>query len=535
MASRGETLCAPARICNAVSCEKYLFKDKADTLGITHCKCGRPFTHITYKPLPKGGNRSSSRAQEGPSAKARAKAKAGAKARAQAKPKAAPRRPWQPPQGDTSSPTGQRSGGGDVHVHRVDPRRAADTVYTWTALQEYTKEFPLFSELHGLAEKNLQCALAQKAQAMPPTQRVDHLKKRLKVETEELRKRTGAVVDTEAELQNLRERLKLAVEGRDAQAARVQQLEGELQQAEAALPTTTAGPKPVGRQVQDSDQEVVDLLNLVHVKLNRKAISGRMTTDQWEEYIQYDKGIRLIDKELTEERQEREDQEAADSKLAFEMQKREVQLGKHARDDFAHDAGGDAHMGAKPGDAENDGFQQRRSRCRRGRTSGPAARTLSPTRRDSPVAPVEPAVRPARGRVPVCPPGRKPESGDPSATSSATPQPSVAEDKGPLGPLATVPRARTDRGRDSRSPRRPAAGTPANPQAKGSLGAGRDDEVMTSEVSSLTSKPGSREASPAAGGTGATVQTTAATGLASEDNQGATEQPNQGGGASAYT
>ncbi len=524
-------MCAPARSCNSANCNQWLYQYKADALGETHCKCGRPFTSITYKPLPRGGNRSNSRAQSGPRAKAKAKAKP--KVRPQAKAAAEPRRPWHKPPGETSSSSGQRSGDGEIHIHKVDPRRATDDVYAWTGLQEFTKAFPIFSELHGLAEKNLQCALAQKAQALPPTQRVDHLRKRLKVETEELRKRTSVVENTEAEIQGLRERLKLAVEGRDAQDARVQQLGRELQQAEAALPTASATPKQVGRQLPEGDQEIADLMAQVQAILDKKAISGRMTTEQREEYASYDKGIRLIDKELVQERADREDQEAADRKLAFEMQKQEVQLGKHARNDFVHDARGDAHMDEKPGGtAEDDGFQQRRSRCRRGGASGPAARTLSPTRKDSAAASVESATRPARGRVPVCPPGRKQESGMPSAT----PQPSDAADKSPLGPLATVPRTRaTERRQDSRSPRRPAAGTPADSQAKGSLGthaetqqepkgapqaAVREDDVMTSEVSSLSSKQVSRETSPAADGRAATVHTTAATGLTSEDNRG---------------
>ncbi len=544
-------LCAPARICNAVSCEKYLFKEKADALGVTHCKCGKPFTTITYKPLPRGGNRPSSRAQGGPRAKAKAQAKP--KSRPQAKAKAEPQRPWRKPQaGGTSSPAEQRSSGDGGHlIHKVDIKRTGDDVYAWTSLQEYTKAFPKFADLHDLAEKNVQHALAQKAQAMPPTQRVDHLRRRLKVETEELRKRRSVVEDTEAEIQRLRARLKHEEEGRDAQEVRVQQLGRELQQAEAALPTAST-PKPVGRQLPDGDQGVEELLEQAKVIMDRKALSGRMTTEQREEYGSYDKGIRLLNKELEQERDAKADQEAADHKMALEMQRQEVQVGKHARDDFAHDARGDTQMDGRSGVAEeDDGFQNRRSRCRRAGASGPSARTLSPTGQASLSAPVVPDATPARGRVPVCPPGRRQEPG----TSSATPQPSEGgAGMGPVGPLATVPRPKTPERRQdrARSPRRPAGeGTPADPKATGSLGTPadthpaepsgarqavvREDDVMTSEVSSLSSKQGSREASPAAGGTACTVHKTSAIGLTSAENPGATEQPNERGGASTLT
>jgi hypothetical protein len=66
--------------------------------------------------------------------------------------------------------------------------------------------------------------------------------------------------------------------------------------------------------------------------------------------------------------------------------------------------------------------------------------------------------------------------------------------------------------------------------------AARGDEAATSEVaSSLSSLNGSREASPAARDTPAPVQTTSAAGLASEEKPGETEQPNERGGASAYS
>ena len=67
-------MCAPARTCNAASCDMWRYKEKADAQGETHCKCGRPFTSIIYKPLPKGGKGAKTgRAQGAPKAKAKAK------------------------------------------------------------------------------------------------------------------------------------------------------------------------------------------------------------------------------------------------------------------------------------------------------------------------------------------------------------------------------------------------------------------------------------------------------------------------------
>jgi hypothetical protein len=214
--------------------------------------------------------------------------------------------------------------------------------------------------------------------------------------------------------------------------------------------------------------------------------------------------------------------------------------------------------GGPDGAVEDDGFQQRLSRCRRtGATSAAqATRTISPTGLPSTAAQDawQQAKKKGKGRVPVCPPSRTHEPG----TSSAAPQLSgVAAATGPVGPLATVPRGRTPERRPdrARSPRRPqATGTPATTGESGSLAdpvvalpreepddmlsaAARGDEAATSEVaSSLSSLKCSREASPAApDAQTAPVQIPPATGPPLEENPGGSAQPNERGGASALS
>ena len=278
-----------------------------------------------------------------------------------------------------------------------------------------------------------------------------------------------------------------------------------------------------------------------------------MPSEMREEYKSYEKGFTVIHSELLEAQEAKAAQEEEDHKMALELQKREAQLGKHARDDFHHDPVGDARMDDEHNGEMEDGFQLRQTRCRRSGAASAQTRTTPTTEQSSGVhAPAQQAKPKGTGRVPVCPPRAQ----DPGM-SSATPQTSgVAGDAGPRGPLATVPRGRTPERRPdrARSPRRPpAAGTPSTTRESGSFAnptasqrqeevcdpldaAARGDEAPTSEVpSSLSSLHGSREASPEAAPQETAPQATTTTGLPGAGEPDGTEQPNQRGGASTLS
>ena len=147
-------MCAPARTCNAASCDMWRYKEKADAQGETHCKCGRPFTS-----LPKGGKGAKTgRAQAAPKAKAKAKPKP------QGKAKATPA-PWRKPQaGEMSSTTGPKpASDGGSRVHRVDAKKVKDPVYGWGFVEEVAKDLGgNFSALQELAGRSKQQALKER-------------------------------------------------------------------------------------------------------------------------------------------------------------------------------------------------------------------------------------------------------------------------------------------------------------------------------------------------------------------------------------
>ena len=143
------------------------------------------------------------------------------------------RRPWRRP---TSSTPAQPP----EDAIRIQAKRLQkDLVHKW---QKYT-EFATKAgddEFRRLAEANLEAALRQKAAAMPPAQRVEHLRKRLRAAEEELARRSRQVDATEAEIDILQSRHKQEVESRDDFSSKLDDLREELQEAEAIL------PKPLG-------------------------------------------------------------------------------------------------------------------------------------------------------------------------------------------------------------------------------------------------------------------------------------------------
>ena len=285
MPARGGVTCEEVLRCKNINCKEWRYKATAEQKGETHCICGSPFHRTEYRPV-RGSDRAASRGQ----AQAKAKAKPGAKAKAYPKAQAArdaagPRTQGQEPpwrktrEGSrTRSLTGGRSGvrraasgssAVEGHALRVDARRVKDPVCKWDVLASVARDFGDDALLEQ-AETSKQQALKAKADAMPPNQRVEHLRYRLRQAEEELVRRNNTVESTEIEIDGLQARLKIEVEERDTQEDVARELKLELQHAEDQL-ITQAEQKPVGRQVRSGNDGLVMLLKEVKAHLTRTA------------------------------------------------------------------------------------------------------------------------------------------------------------------------------------------------------------------------------------------------------------------------
>jgi hypothetical protein len=326
---------------------------------------------------------------------------------------------------------------------------------------------------------------------MPPAQRVDHLRKRLRSAEEELARRSRAVDATEAEVDALQARLKLEVESRDDFSSKIDDLRVELQDAEDKLPRPS-GPKKVGRQLPLGHQGVVERLREVRDLLIRES-GGALTTDVTADFDKYASAIVDLHQECSDAKAAKEAQVASDAKMAFRLQVAEScshSGAKHARDDTHHDEQGDGLMG--DGADQGDGEAERNDEWQKVGKKG-------------------------KGRVPVCPPSKPQEPGTSSAASLLLGAGAAADSTVPS--RGRTPERRPDR---ARSPRRPqATGTPATSGESGTLaqpvveptrvelgtppGAPPPDplsaaargDVTPAVSSSLSSLVNSREASPA--------------------------------------
>jgi hypothetical protein len=323
----------------------------------------------------------------------------------------------------------------------VDEKRIKDPVYKWELYSKLARQAQ-DDEFLKLAQANMEAAMREKANALPPTQRVDHLRKRLRLAEEELGNRAHTVEMTEIEIDKLQARLKLEVESRDDFYDKVADLRVELQAAEAQLPKPE-GVRPVGRQVQSGDLGVVERLRELRELLVREA-GGGLTSELSDDFDRHATAIAEMHQECREVKASKEEQMAEDVKLAVKLQAQELsfQVGsKHARCDARHDEKGDGIMAdasaMQQAAEDEEPWQQQRHQKRRGKGSG----------------------------VPTCPPA----SASAAATSSGA---QLRSSERVMGPIATAPRGRSDERRSDRdrSPRRPkAAGTPAAAAEAGSL------------------------------------------------------------------
>ncbi len=193
--------------CGRADCGGFRWSDIADERGERHCtKCGGQFPKRPVRmPFCRKGPPSTlggKGAGQVPDAQASASGAAAAKAKAKAKTKAQPSSQEQPRPWNIFSATGERSaseGGGDL---RLDPKRASDDIHRLEAYSWVARFFGDKEVLQNL-EANRRKALQAKADKMPPSQRVDHLKKRYKEAMDELRKLIAAQEATDAEIRKL--------------------------------------------------------------------------------------------------------------------------------------------------------------------------------------------------------------------------------------------------------------------------------------------------------------------------------------------
>ena len=393
-------------------------------------------------PLPKKGLKGANGAKTARSGQAQAArtAQAAAKPKAKAKPY-----PWERQADAMKSATERKPTpkGGGTSIHKVDHKKAKeDPVYGWGQLEALARNLNLDPALE-FATRSKQQALQEQFAAMPPTQKVDHLKKQLRTAEAELQKRIDVVEATEDDIDRLQQRLKAEVAARDDQQDVVSRLALELQEAEAQVPPA-ADPRPVGRQLQAGDQGIKEGLRQLKAAIEREA-GGRLTTELDTDFEIHSAALLGVYNEIKEVNEARAAQEAEDRKMALRVQARELQTsGKHARDDQPHDHDGDDVMSdAHNKEALEEDWQQRQSRCRRTGSSSKAAQATGPT--PSPTGPQSDAVE---------------AEAAPSTTAPTSAQ--------AMGPLATVSRGRAQ-DRD-RTPRRAkAAGTPAAATATGTL------------------------------------------------------------------
>ncbi len=239
-------------------CGAYRWADTAEENGESRCiHCGRKFPAAPVRmPFCRKGPSSTQRGKEAASqadAKGKGKGKAAATSKAKPKPKAQAAKPAggsRPPwERTTSSATGEPSSGEADEVKLGKPN---DEVQKLDALIKVVKHHGDDKRLQEL-EADRRRALQEKAEKLPPMQRVAHLQKRHKMAGEELRKLIKAQEAMDEEFEALKKKRLEHHERLEDQREAVESLRHAVEQAEMEIPPAEA-PLPVGRQVHPGDQ-----------------------------------------------------------------------------------------------------------------------------------------------------------------------------------------------------------------------------------------------------------------------------------------
>ena len=418
-----------------------------------------------YRKGPPGAPRGEGASQEldatssGTAATAAARAKAKAKPKAQAKQEAQPKpTPWA-----TSSSTPPPSGAGADGAAglRLDPKRVKDEVYMMETFAAVARHFQQKDMLFHL-EHRRRSALRAKAASMPAKQRIEHLQKRHRNATAELKKLIKAQEATDSEIRLLQARSREQYEAVEDQRELVEDIRGTLEEAELDLPPT-ATPKQVGRQVHPSDLRaaiqkatIPELLEELSGKYSvefGEALSdivGRRTMQGFDM-------LHSAHAELTEERKKAQSQVETDRRAALQLHQElnglDVKPGDKRGRTVDVDKGGDERMRGVENEESGSDEEWQTAQGRRRRGKG-------------------------RAGVPA---------GSQATTSSVPGLPNPF----PVGPLATTPRPTPAVGSVARhpSPLKPSAtGTPAVASEAGTLQpSGAQEEVEMIPVLSLLS------------------------------------------------
>jgi hypothetical protein len=241
-------------------------------------------------------------------------------------------------------------------------------------------------------EEGRRKAIREKAAGMPPKQRLDHLRKRHREETAELRRLIKVQEATENELQLLKTRSREEYDAVESQRETVEDIRVTIEEAELDLPPT-GKPKPIGRQHQQEDlrtalqkssiPEILEELSTIYDKafgaaISEESIFGRRTRMGFNM-------LQAAHDELTAELKAQRSQEEADRRAAMKLHHElnsEVQSGDKRGRAINVDRWGDESMQEVGGDGSDDGgdWQVKGGRKKgKGRDSAPAALAAMPS------------------------------------------------------------------------------------------------------------------------------------------------------------
>ncbi len=292
--------------------------------------------------------------------------------------------------------------------------------------------------LHTL-EHRRRTALRAKATSLPPKQRIEHLQKRHREATAELKKLITAQAATESEIRLLQARSKEQYDAVEDQRELVEDIRVTLENAELDLPPTAA-PKQVGRQLHPCDlgaaikkASIPEILEALSGKYSEE-YGGELADVVGRRTMQSFDMLHSAHEELSENRRTVKAQVEADRKAALKLHQeinlQGVQSGdKRGREGHVDQAGDERMNRSEVQDVEDDGGY----------------------------TPWQTAVgKRKKGKGRVCVP-----TGSQSSTLSSPALPSAFA----MGPLATAPRTATgvvgSAARDPSPPRPSASGTPA--------------------------------------------------------------------------
>ena len=252
-------VCALARTCNSATCKKWLWKDRAEARGETHCECGRPFTQEVYKPLAR-------RAQSGPRAAApKAKAKPGAKPKAKAKAKATAA-PWRRERQDATSSSTSPPSAAYMLTKGTAAKAAADDVAMAEELLRMLRSVGR-QDFIQWGESEVKRLQAARDLALPPSERLQKLREQRDSVEKERIVLEDKVATTEDEIYELERRLYEERGEVTDVLARLEKLDSDIEQVELQIPPGADAPaaaEPTPRALTLQLMNTQRMMNQLH-------------------------------------------------------------------------------------------------------------------------------------------------------------------------------------------------------------------------------------------------------------------------------